>query len=82
MREPPTAFMANIIAVDQGLRIEDVADDYVHCGAVWWMRNPLSQYAVRRRFVAPYRDRQLVRACTALMVDKGLDREGWKLWTG
>ena len=28
----PTAFMANIIAMDRGLLdIEDVADDYVHC---------------------------------------------------
>ena len=79
----PTAFMANIIAMDQGLlNIEDVADDYVHCvqcgGCEIRCPNTLfvgDFYQARTETV------KVVRAARALMVDKGLDREGWKLWT-
>ena len=75
--------MANIIAMDQGLlNIEDVADDYVHCvqcgGCEIRCPNTLfvgDFYQARTETV------KVVRAARALMVDKGLDREGWKLWT-
>ena len=78
----PTAFMANIIAMDKGLlNIEDVADDYVHCvqcgGCEIRCPNTLfvgDFYQARTETV------KVVRAARALMVDKGLDREGWKLW--
>ena len=74
--------MANIIAMDKGLlNIEDVADDYVHCvqcgGCEIRCPNTLfvgDFYQARTETV------KVVRAARALMVDKGLDRDGWKLW--
>jgi heterodisulfide reductase subunit D len=78
----PTAFMANIIAMDRGLLdIEDVADDYVHCvqcGACE-IRCPNTLF-VGDFYQARTETVKVVRAARALMVDKGLDRKGWKLW--
>lgn len=78
----PTAFMANVIAMDKGvLDIEDVADDYVHCvqcgGCEVRCPNTLfvgDFYQARTETV------KVVKAARALMVDKGLDRPGWKHW--
>jgi ferredoxin len=69
--------------MDRGLLdIDDVADDYVHCvqcgGCEIRCPNTLfvgDFYQARTETV------KVVRAARALMVDKGLDREGWKLWT-
>ncbi|HJY46359.1 MAG TPA: (Fe-S)-binding protein [Propionibacteriaceae bacterium] len=78
----PTAFHANIIAMDKGLLdIEDVADDYVHCtqcGACE-IRCPNTLF-VGDFYQARTETVKVVRAARALMVDKGLDRDGWKLW--
>jgi heterodisulfide reductase subunit D len=78
----PTAFHANIVAMEKGLvGPEDVADDYVHCtqcGACE-LRCPNTLftgdfYRHRTRTV------DVVKAMRALMVDTGNEREGWKLW--
>ena len=78
----PTAFHANIVAMEQGLLdVADVADDYVHCtqcGACE-LRCPNTLftgdfYRHRTRTV------DVVKAMRALMVDSGNDREGWRLW--
>ncbi|MGH3339705.1 MAG: (Fe-S)-binding protein, partial [Propionibacteriaceae bacterium] len=78
----PTAFHANIIAMDKGLLdVEDVADDYVHCtqcGACE-IRCPNTLF-VGDFYQARTETVKVVRAARALMVDKGLDRDGWKLW--
>ena len=78
----PTAFMANIVAMEKGvLDIEDVADDYVHCvqcgGCEVRCPNTLfvgDFYQARTETV------KVVKAARALMVDKGIDRPGWKHW--
>ena len=78
----PTAFMANIIAMDRGLLdIEDVADDYVHCVlcGTCAIRCPTRLF-VGDFYQARTETVKVVRAARALMVDKGLDRDGWKLW--
>ena len=78
----PTAFHANIVAMEKGLiGVEDVADDYVHCtqcGACE-LRCPNTLmagdfYRVRTRTV------DVVKAMRALMVATGNEREQWKLW--
>ncbi|HZC14290.1 MAG TPA: (Fe-S)-binding protein [Thermoleophilaceae bacterium] len=78
----PTAFHANIVAMEQGLvSVEDVADDYVHCtqcGACE-LRCPNTLftgdfYRHRTRTV------DVVKAMRALMVATGNERAGWKLW--
>ena len=78
----PTAFHANIVAMEKGLvGVEDVADDYVHCtqcGACE-LRCPNTLftgdfYRHRTRTV------DVVKAMRALMVETGNEREGWKLW--
>ena len=78
----PTAFHANIVAMEKGLvDVEDVADDYVHCtqcGACE-LRCPNTLftgdfYRHRTRTV------DVVKAMRALMVDTGNEREGWKRW--
>ena len=78
----PTAFHANIVAMEKGLvDVEDVADDYVHCtqcGACE-LRCPNTLftgdfYRHRTRTV------DVVKAMRALMVATGNEREGWKLW--
>ncbi len=78
----PTAFHANVIGLEKGhLTVEDVADDYVHCtqcgGCEVRCPNTLMVgdfYRARTETV------KVVRAMRAMMVDKGLDREGWKAW--
>ena len=78
----PTAFHANIVAMEKGLvAVDDVADDYVHCtqcGACE-LRCPNTLftgdfYRHRTRTV------DVVKAMRALMVATGNEREGWKLW--
>jgi Fe-S oxidoreductase len=78
----PTAFHANIVAMEKGLlEVADVADDYVHCtqcGACE-LRCPNTLftgdfYRHRTRTV------DVVKAMRALMVATGNEREQWKLW--
>ena len=73
---------ARALMVDKGLLdIEDVADDYVHCtqcGACE-IRCPNTLF-VGDFYQARTETVKVVRAARALMVDKGLDRDGWKLW--
>jgi heterodisulfide reductase subunit D len=78
----PTAFHANVVALEKGLLdVEDVADDYVHCtqcGACE-LRCP-NTLMVGDFYRARTETVKVVRAMRALMVDKGLDREQWKIW--
>ncbi len=78
----PTAFHADVLAMEQGmLDVADVADDFVHCtqcGACE-LRCPNSLftgdfYRNRTRTV------ELVKAVRALMVQTGSERPGWKRW--
>jgi heterodisulfide reductase subunit D len=78
----PTAFHANVVAMDQGhLTIEDVARDYVHCtqcGACE-LRCPNTLftgdfYRFRTRTV------DLVKAMRALAVEEGVHQPGWRRW--
>jgi heterodisulfide reductase subunit D len=78
----PTAFHANIVAMEKGLlSVADVADDYVHCtqcGACE-LRCPNTLftgdfYRHRTRTV------DVVKAMRALMVESGYERDGYKLW--
>jgi heterodisulfide reductase subunit D len=78
----PTAFHANIVAMEHGdLSIADVAEDYVHCtqcGACE-LRCPNTLftgdfYRHRTRTV------KLVKAMRALAVDHGIEQPGWKRW--
>jgi heterodisulfide reductase subunit D len=78
----PTAFHANVVAMDQGhLTIEDVARDYVHCtqcGACE-LRCPNTLftgdfYRFRTRTV------DLVKAMRALAVEQGVHQPGWRRW--
>ena len=78
----PTAFHANVVAMDKGLlSIEDVAEDYVHCtqcGACE-LRCPNTIFAgdfyrFRTRTV------DLVKAMRALAVDSGIHQPGWQRW--
>jgi heterodisulfide reductase subunit D len=78
----PTAFHANIVAMEKGLlSVADVADDYVHCtqcGACE-LRCPNTLftgdfYRHRTRTV------DVVKAMRALMVESGEERRGYKLW--
>ena len=77
----PTAFHANIIAMDKGLLdIEDVADDYVHCtqcGACE-IRCPNTLFV--GDFYRPDRDGEGRPGRTGTDGGQGLDRDGWKLW--
>jgi heterodisulfide reductase subunit D len=79
----PTAFHANIVAMEKGLvDVEDVADDYVHCtqcGACE-LRCPNTLftgdfYRHRTRTV------DVVKAMRALMVDTGNEREAGRSGT-
>src|SRR5690606_14780289 len=78
----PTAFHANVVAMEKGhLNIEDVADDYVHCtqcGACE-LRCP-NTLMVGDFYRARTETVKVVRAARAMLVDKGLDREKWKQW--
>ena len=78
----PTAFHANVVAMDKGhLSVEDVARDYVHCtqcGACE-LRCPNTLftgdfYRFRTRTV------DLVKAVRALAVEQGIHQPGWKRW--
>ncbi|MGH8776377.1 MAG: (Fe-S)-binding protein [Jiangellaceae bacterium] len=78
----PTAFHANVVAMEQGeLTIEDVAADYVNCtgcGACE-LRCPNTLftgdfYRFRTRTV------DLVRAVRALAVDSGVHQPAWQRW--
>ena len=81
-RHTPTAFHANVVAMDKGhLTIEDVAEDYVHCtmcGACE-LRCPNTLftgdfYRFRQRTV------DVVKAMRALAVEEGIHQENWKRW--
>ena len=78
----PTAFHANVVAMEKGLLdVGDVAEDYVHCtqcGACE-LRCPNTLFAgdfyrYRTRTV------DVVKAMRALMVDSGHEQPGWKRW--
>jgi heterodisulfide reductase subunit D len=78
----PTAFHANVVAMDRGhLAIEDVARDYVHCtqcGACE-LRCPNTLftgdfYRFRTRTV------DLVKAVRALAVESGIHQPRWREW--
>jgi heterodisulfide reductase subunit D len=78
----PTAFHANVVAMDEGhLTIEDVARDYVHCtqcGACE-LRCPNTLftgdfYRFRTRTV------DLVKAMRALAVESGVHQPNWQRW--
>jgi heterodisulfide reductase subunit D len=78
----PTAFHANIVAMEQGhLSVEDVARDYVHCtqcGACE-LRCPNTLftgdfYRFRTRTV------EVVKAMRALAVSSGVEQPKWKRW--
>ena len=78
----PTAFHANIVAMEQGnLDVADVADDYVHCtqcGACE-LRCPNTLftgdfYRHRTRTV------KVVKAMRALAVESGVEQPNWKRW--
>jgi heterodisulfide reductase subunit D len=81
-RHTPTAFHANVVAMDKGhLTIEDVAEDYVHCtmcGACE-LRCPNTLftgdfYRFRQRTI------DVVKAMRALAVKEGVHQENWKRW--
>src|SRR5919109_2730769 len=78
----PTAFHANVVALEKGLLdVEDVARDYVHCtqcGACE-LRCPNTLisgdfYRFRTRTV------DLVKAVRALAVESDVHQPGWKRW--
>ncbi len=78
----PTAFHANVVAMEKGLLdIGDVAEDYVHCtqcGACE-LRCPNTLftgdfYRHRTQTVA------LVKAVRAQMVERGYEQPGWQRW--
>ena len=78
----PTAFHANVVAMDKGLlELEEVARDYVHCtgcGACE-LRCPNTLFAgdfyrFRTRTV------DLVKAIRAKCVEAGIEQPGWKRW--
>jgi heterodisulfide reductase subunit D len=78
----PTAFHANIVAMEQGaLTVADVADDYVHCtqcGACE-LRCPNTLMA-GEFYRARTRTVDVVKAMRALAVDSGIEQPNWKRW--
>jgi len=81
-RHTPTAFHANVVAMEKGhLSIEDVAEDYVHCtmcGACE-LRCPNTLftgdfYRFRQRTI------DVVKAVRALAVARGIHQKNWKRW--
>ena len=81
-RHTPTAFHANIVAMEKGhLSIEDVAEDYVNCtmcGACE-LRCPNTLftgdfYRFRQRTI------DVVKAVRALAVEQGIHQKNWKRW--
>jgi heterodisulfide reductase subunit D len=78
----PTAFHANVVAMEQGnLTIEDVARDYVHCTQCGACELRCPNTLFTGDF---YRNRtqtvKLVRAMRALAVDSGIEQPNWKRW--
>jgi len=81
-RHTPTAFHANVVAMEKGLlSIEDVAEDYVHCtmcGACE-LRCPNTLftgdfYRFRQRTIS------VVKAMRALAAEKGIHQKNWQRW--
>lgn len=81
-RHTPTAFHANVVAMEKGhLSLEDVADDYVHCtmcGACE-LRCPNTLftgdfYRFRQRTI------DVVKAVRAAAVEAGIHQESWRRW--
>jgi heterodisulfide reductase subunit D len=81
-RHTPTAFHANVVAMEKGhLSIEDVAEDYTHCtmcGACE-LRCPNTLftgdfYRFRQRTI------DVVKAVRALAVERGIHQPNWKRW--
>jgi heterodisulfide reductase subunit D len=81
-RHTPTAFHANVVAMEKGhLSVEDVAEDYVHCtmcGACE-LRCPNSLftgdfYRFRQRTI------DVVKAMRTLAVQSGVHQKNWKRW--
>jgi len=81
-RHTPTAFHANVVAMEKGhLSLEDVAEDYVHCtmcGACE-LRCPNTLftgdfYRFRQRTI------DVVKAVRAAAVEKGIHQKNWKRW--
>lgn len=78
----PTAFHANVVAMEQGLvSLEDVARDYVHCTQCGACETRCPNTLMAGEF---YRHRtrtvDLVKAMRALAVDNGIEQPGWKQW--
>jgi heterodisulfide reductase subunit D len=78
----PTAFHANVVAMEQGLvSLEDVARDYVHCTQCGACETRCPNTLMAGDF---YRHRtrtvDLVKAVRALAVDNGIEQPGWKHW--
>jgi heterodisulfide reductase subunit D len=78
----PTAFHANVVAMEQGnLTIADVADDYVHCTQCGACELRCPNTLFTGDF---YRHRtqtvKLVKAMRALAVDSGIEQPNWKRW--
>ena len=78
----PTAFHANVVAMEQGLvSVEDVAEDYVHCtqcGACE-LRCPNTLMA-GEFYRARTRTVDVVKAMRAFAVQQGVDQPKWKRW--
>jgi heterodisulfide reductase subunit D len=78
----PTAFHANVVAMEQGLlNVADVADDYVHCtqcGACE-LRCPNTLMA-GEFYRARTRTTDVVKAMRAFAVDQGVEQPNWKRW--
>lgn len=81
-RHTPTAFHANVVAMEKGhLTLGDVADDYVHCtmcGACE-LRCPNTLftgdfYRFRQRTI------DVVKAVRAAAVEAGIHQESWRRW--
>ena len=78
----PTAFHANVVAMEQGLvSLEDVARDYVHCTQCGACETRCPNTLMAGDF---YRHRtrtvDVVKAVRALAVDNGIEQPGWKHW--
>ena len=78
----PTAFHANVVAMEQGhITVEDVAEDYVHCtqcGACE-LRCPNTLMA-GEFYRARTRTVDVVKAMRAFAVEQGVEQPNWKRW--
>ena len=76
----PTAFHANVVAMDKGMvELQDVADDYLHC--TQWLSREVrcpNSLMVGDFYRARTETTKVVRAVRAMMVDEGLDPETWR----